>query len=55
MTLFFTSPIGFGHATRDIAIAKYLSDIEFVSSPTNSLFIAEIKIQGPPASRQYRI
>ena len=48
MTLFFTSPIGFGHATRDIAIAKYLSDIEFVSSPTNSLFIAKSKFKVHP-------
>lgn len=31
MTLFFASPIGLGHATRDVAIAEYLQDVLFVS------------------------
>lgn len=30
-TLFFSSPIGLGHAARDVAIAEYLDDVSFVS------------------------
>lgn len=42
MLLFFTSPIGLGHATRDIAIAEKLkTDIEFVSGEGAASLIAK--------------
>jgi len=42
MLLFFTSPIGLGHATRDIAIAaKMDKDIEFVSGEGAASLIAK--------------
>jgi UDP-N-acetylglucosamine--N-acetylmuramyl-(pentapeptide) pyrophosphoryl-undecaprenol N-acetylglucosamine transferase len=41
MITFFTSPIGLGHATRDIAIAEELkTDIQFVSGEGASTLIA---------------
>lgn len=41
MILFFTSPIGLGHATRDIAIAEELkTDILFASGESASILIA---------------
>lgn len=41
MLLFFTSPIGLGHATRDIAIAEQLkADIKFVSGEAAAGLIA---------------
>ena len=48
MTLFFISPIGFGHAARDIAIAKHLTDIEFVSSAAISSFVSKSKFKVHP-------
>lgn len=42
MITFFTSPIGLGHATRDIAIAEKLkTDIEFVSGEAAASLIAK--------------
>ena len=41
MITFFTSPIGLGHATRDIAIAEELKiDILFVSGEGASILLA---------------
>ena len=40
--MFFTSPIGLGHATRDIAIAEKMEkDIEFVSGEGAASLIAK--------------
>ena len=45
MIFFFTSPVGFGHAARDIAIADYLTGVEFVSSAAVSSFISKSKFK----------
>ena len=39
--LFFTSPIGLGHASRDAAIANHLSGVRFVSGQNAAAFLRE--------------
>lgn len=40
-TMFFSSPIGLGHATRDVSIAKHLENVKFVSGTPASRLISE--------------
>ena len=50
-TLFFTSPIGLGHASRDAAIAEHLDDIRFV---TGGPAAAMLSGYGHPVEDAYR-